>query len=117
MFDRDRWAVINVPPIRDFIIVFRCFRRIVHVVALLGLLPTFRRNKPSRHKGWHQRKTDILAFCAQQHAEQIARIVGVGDHVELIKERCAFDCVMDVAQRTEVFDRKTDAIKQGNFAR
>src|SRR3546814_18140917 len=54
---------------------------------------------------------------ALQHADQVARIVGVGEHVDRLKEVAAFDLGMNITQRRKILDRETDAVEQGDLAR
>lgn len=51
-------------------------------------------------------------FCALEHPKKVARIVWVGDHIEVVKVGCVFNPAVDVAQCREVFDRKADAVKK-----
>ena len=58
-----------------------------------------------------------MAFwlCSLQHPEQVARIVRVGDHVELSEEWGAFDRFRYVTQGAEIFDGKAHTVEQGNL--
>lgn len=46
----------------------------------------------------------MLSLCAQQHAEEVARLVRIGQEVELLEEARARDAFADVAQGGEVLD-------------
>ena len=56
-----------------------------------------------------------LLFGPLQHTKEVARIIRISDHIEVIKEGCAFDFAVDVAKRREIFDRKADAIEKRDF--
>jgi len=49
------------------------------------------------------------------HPEQVARVVGVGEHVQLNGKVGAFDLVVYKAQGREVLDCKADRVKQGDL--
>ena len=52
---------------------------------------------------------------AQDHAEQVTRLVRVGDHVEFLVKPGCFELSVDVAQRREVLDGETDAVEHGDL--
>ncbi len=53
---------------------------------------------------------------AQQHAVEVARLVGIGEQVERLVDVAADQLVADVTQRGEIFRGEADAVEQGHFA-
>lgn len=51
-----------------------------------------------------------------QHAEEIARVVGVGDHVEILIKPSLFQPVSDIAQFGEILDGKSHTVKKRDLA-
>ena len=73
------------------------------------------------HRAYTQRTQAVhtayirtLLFGALQHTKKVTRIVGIGDHIKLIKEGCFFDFPVDVTQGREIFDCEADAVEKGD---
>ncbi len=58
-----------------------------------------------------------LDFRAQDHAEQIARIIRVGDHVKVVIKPGFLHLFKHIAQGAKVFDGKAHAVEQGDLPR
>ncbi len=56
-----------------------------------------------------------LPFGPLQHAEQITRIIGIGDHIQILIEITILQLVVHIAQGGKILDRETDAVKQGDL--
>ncbi len=52
---------------------------------------------------------------AQQHAVEIARLVGVGQEIQLLVKAIRRQLVAQVTQRGEILDREADAVEQGDL--
>ena len=54
-------------------------------------------------------------LCSLHHAEQVARIIGISDHVELDKMPGGLELVVHIAQRGKILRGETDTVKQGDL--
>ncbi len=57
-----------------------------------------------------------LVRVSADHAKQVARVIGVGQHVQLLIPACAVQRIAHISQGRKILDRKADAVKQGDLA-
>ena len=53
----------------------------------------------------------------RDHPKQVARVIGIGQHIEICVTPRALQLIANVAQGREILGRKSDAIKQCNLLR
>lgn len=76
----------------------------------------------SQRKSGKSRKADLrvqaLSFTSPrplQHSEKIARVIRVGQQVELLIKAGAFQLIADIAQGREILGCEADAVEQGDL--
>jgi len=57
------------------------------------------------------RSPSIFSAGPQQHAEEVARVVRIGNNIELLEVVRAFQLLAHIAQGGEILDRKADAVE------